>query len=30
MIEDPDSRMGHPSQLYTGEGQRDYAPVAKR
>ncbi|HEY8138642.1 MAG TPA: citrate/2-methylcitrate synthase, partial [Methylocystis sp.] len=30
MTEDPDSRMGHPSQLYTGEGQRDYAPIAKR
>ncbi len=30
MIEDPDSRMGHPSQLYTGEEQRDYVQILKR
>ena len=30
MIEDPDSRMGHPGQLYTGEGQRDYVQILKR
>ena len=30
MIEDPDSRMGHPGQLYTGEEQRDYVQIVKR
>jgi citrate synthase len=30
MIEDPNSRMGHPSQLYTGAGPRDYVPIEKR
>ncbi len=30
MIEDPNYRMGHPSQLYTGEAQRDYLPIASR
>ena len=30
MIEDPKLRMGHPSQLYVGEPQRDYEPVEKR
>jgi citrate synthase len=30
MIEDPSLRMGHPSQLYTGEKQRDYVPMSAR
>jgi citrate synthase len=30
MIEDPKLRMGHPSQLYIGEPQRDYEPIEKR
>jgi citrate synthase len=30
MIEDPDSRMGHPGQLYIGKDQRDYLPIAAR
>jgi citrate synthase len=30
MIEDPKLRMGHPSQLYIGELQRDYRPIAER
>ena len=30
MIEDPKLRMGHPSQLYVGEPQRDYEPIEKR
>ncbi|PPD42961.1 MAG: citrate (Si)-synthase [Methylocystis sp.] len=30
MIEDPNYRMGHPSQLYTGAEQRDYTPVSMR
>ena len=30
MIEDPKLRMGHPSQLYVGEPQRDYTPIERR
>ncbi|MGD9656938.1 MAG: citrate synthase [Methylocystis sp.] len=30
MIEDPKLRMGHPSQLYVGEPQRDYKPIEVR
>ena len=30
MIEDPNYKMGHPSQLYTGEAQRDYVPLDER
>lgn len=30
MIEDPKLRMGHPSQLYVGEPQRDYRPIEGR
>ena len=30
MIEDPHSRMGHPSQLYTGAARRDYVPIDAR
>jgi citrate synthase len=30
MIEDPKLRMGHPSQLYVGEPQRDYTPIETR
>jgi citrate synthase len=30
MIEDPSQRIGRPRQIYTGPGQRDYVPVAKR
>jgi citrate synthase len=30
MIEDPHQKIGRPRQLYVGEPQRDYIPVAKR
>lgn len=30
MIEDPSQRIGRPRQIYTGEPQRDYTPVAQR
>jgi citrate synthase len=30
MIEDPKLRMGHPSQLYIGEPQREYKPIEVR
>lgn len=30
MIEDPKLRMGHPSQLYVGEPQREYTPIEVR
>jgi citrate synthase len=30
MLEDPHQRIGRPRQLYTGERQRDYVPVAQR
>ncbi len=30
MIEDPKLRMGHPSQLYVGEPQREYKPIEVR
>eukprot|EP01036_Dinobryon_divergens_P000337 gene337-411_t len=30
MIEDPGQKIGRPRQLYTGEPQRDYTPVAQR
>jgi citrate synthase len=30
MIEDPGQRIGRPRQLYTGEAQRDYVPMAQR
>ena len=30
MIVDPDQKIGRPRQLYTGEKQRDYVPLAKR
>ncbi|MET3659875.1 citrate synthase [Aquamicrobium ahrensii] len=30
MIEDPRQKIGRPRQLYTGEAQRDYVPIAKR
>ncbi len=30
MIEDPNSKMGHPSQLYTGENMREYLPFDRR
>ena len=30
MIEDPHQKIGRPRQLYTGEKQKDYIPMAKR
>jgi citrate synthase len=30
MINDPQTKIGRPRQLYTGEGHRDYVPVAQR
>jgi citrate synthase len=30
MINDPDTRIGRPRQLYTGPGQRSYVPVERR
>jgi citrate synthase len=30
MIEDPNYKLGHPSQLYTGEAQRDYVSLDER
>ena len=30
MIEDPQQKIGRPRQLYTGYGDRDYVPIAKR
>jgi citrate synthase len=30
MITDPDQKIGRPRQLYSGAGQRDYAPIDKR
>jgi citrate synthase len=30
MIEDPHYRIGRPRQLYTGETERDYVPIAQR
>ena len=30
MIEDPDTRIGRPRQIYVGATERDYQPVAKR
>jgi citrate synthase len=30
MIEDPDTRIGRPRQVYTGESERDYVPMEKR
>jgi citrate synthase len=30
MIEDPQQKIGRPRQLYTGAGERDYVPIAKR
>jgi citrate synthase len=30
MIEDPEQRIGRPRQLFTGEAQRAYVPLAKR
>jgi len=30
MISDPDQKIGRPRQLYVGEPQRDYVPVAQR
>jgi citrate synthase len=30
MISDPDQKIGRPRQLYVGEAQRDYVPVAQR
>jgi citrate synthase len=30
MIEDPQMKIGRPRQLYTGQTERDYIPVAKR
>jgi citrate synthase len=30
MIEDPSQKIGRPRQLYVGEPQRDYIPVAQR
>ena len=30
MMTDPDSRIGRPRQLYVGEGERGYVPMAKR
>ena len=30
MIEDPSQKIGRPRQLYTGEPERDYVPIAKR
>jgi len=30
MISDPDQKIGRPRQLYVGETQRDYVPVAQR
>jgi len=30
MFEDPQRKIGRPRQLYTGAGQRDYAPIDKR
>jgi citrate synthase len=30
MIADPDQKIGRPRQLYIGQPQRDYIPVAQR
>jgi citrate synthase len=30
MISDPDTRIGRPRQIYTGERQRDYVPIDQR
>jgi citrate synthase len=30
MMTDPNSRIGRPRQLYIGEGQRPYIPMAER
>ena len=30
MIEDPTTKIGRPRQVYIGEGERDYVPVAQR
>ena len=30
MINDPQTRIGRPRQLYTGPGKRDYLPLEKR
>jgi len=30
MIEEPNQKIGRPRQLYTGETQRNYAPISKR
>jgi citrate synthase len=30
MIEDPTTKIGRPRQVYIGEGERDYTPVAQR
>ena len=30
MLADPNSRIGRPRQVYTGEGERDYIPLADR
>jgi citrate synthase len=30
MIEDPDSKIGRPRQLFTGSASRHYVPVERR
>ena len=30
MMDDPESRIGRPRQLYTGKGRRDYVPINQR
>ncbi len=30
MVEDPEQKIARPRQIYTGEGERDYVPIANR
>jgi citrate synthase len=30
MINDPETKIGRPRQVYTGYGARDYTPIAAR
>jgi len=30
MLDDPDTKIGRPRQVYTGQGPRDYLPMEQR